>query len=464
MELRDYLRIMRRRWLLIVGCVVIAIGAAAGITYAMTPMYASTAQLFVSTSGGSDTGEAYQGSLFSAQRVTSYAQLVDGDALARDVIQAEGLGIEPTELSEQVSASVVPETVLLDVTVEDADPEMARRLAAAYSEQLVQKVDELESPNGRRSAPITASVVDEASFSDVPVSPQPLRNLGLAGVLGLLLGLGLAVLRELLDTTLKGGGDVEEVTGASVMADIAFDSRASKQPLVTSLDSHAPRVEAFRVLRTNMQFVDVDQQSKVFVVTSSIPGEGKTTTATNLAITLAQTGQSVLMIDGDLRRPQLAGLLDLEPAVGLTTVLIGSIDWQDALQETSVPNLTLLTSGRVPPNPSELLQSQAMYDVLQHARKEYDVIIVDSPPLLPVTDAALLAAQADGALVVVRHSKTTKDQVRHSMERLEAVGAKALGVVFNMVPNKGGRTKGYGYGYGYGYAPEKQARGARRKA
>jgi receptor protein-tyrosine kinase len=165
------------------------------------------------------------------------------------------------------------------------------------------------------------------------------------------------------------------------------------------------------------------------------------------------------MVDGDLRRPQVADLFDLEPTVGLTTVLIGSIELDEAIQYGDLSNLAFLTSGAIPPNPSELLQSHAMSELVKRARSDFDVILIDGPPLLPVTDAALLAAQADGALLVVRHGKTTRDQLRHSMERLGAVDAPALGIVFNMVPQRrGGARDGYGYGYGYGYAPEQRPR------
>ncbi len=454
MELRDYLRIMRRRWLLIVSSVVVAVGVAAAVTFNMTPQYASTAGLFVSTTP-SNSGEAYQGSLFSAQRITSYAELTTGQELSRRVIERLDLDLEPAELAEKIDATVVPETVNLDLTVTDADPALAQQLAQTTAEELTLFVEELETPPGRANATIKLSIIDNATEPTAPVSPQPVRNLGLAAVLGLLLGLGLAVLRELLDTSVKTNEDIAGLTDAPLMVDIAFDSKAVKAPLITSLDPHAPRVEAFRVLRTNMQFVDIDRDSKVFVVTSSVPGEGKTTTACNLAIALAQAGERVLMIDGDLRRPQVASMFDLEPAVGLTNVLIGSISLANAVQSAPVENLTVLASGAIPPNPSELLQSRAMSDVVDLARKEYDVIVMDAPPLLPVTDAALLGAQADGALVVVRHSKTTREQLRHSLERLAGVDAKALGVVFNMVPvRRRGRGDIYGYGYGYGYAPE----------
>ena len=208
-----------------------------------------------------------------------------------------------------------------------------------------------------------------------------------------------------------------------------------------------------------MQFVDVDKDSKVFVVTSSLPQEGKTTTSENLAITLAQAGQRVALVDGDLRRPKIADNLRLESAVGLTTVLVGHHSLDNAIQNSSIENLWVLTSGATPPNPSELLQSHAMTDVLAQLRKTFDVIVIDAPPLLPVTDAALLTSQSDGALIVVRHGKTTKDQLRHAVERLEAVGGRTLGVVLNMVPHRRS-ADAYGYGYGYGYAPE----AGRRKA
>ena len=434
------------------GCLLGAVAVAALVTTQATPQYESRTRLFVSTAQ-SDTADAYQGGLFSAQRVTSYADLVSGRELSSRVIARLGLEIEPEDLAGKISATVVPETVIMQIAVTDPSPQRAQRLTQAVAQELTEFVAEIETAPGKRRAPIKATIVDSASLPDSPVSPQPLRNISLAALLGLLLGLGLAVLRELLDTSVKTSDDVTGAAGTPVMGTIAYDSTAPHQPLVTSLDSHAPRIEAFRVLRTNMQFVNVDKDSKVFVVTSSLPGEGKTTTATNLAITLAQAGQRILLIEGDLRRPKVTENLRLEAAVGLTTVLVGQIDVMDAMQYSSVPNLTVLTSGAIPPNPSELLQSEAMADLLSQLRPSFDIVLIDAPPLLPVTDAALLTSQSDGALLVVRHGKTTKDQLRHAIERLEAVGGRTLGVVLNMVPSRGA-SDAYGYGYGYGYAPE----------
>ncbi len=456
MELGDYLRVIRRRWKLIVLSLVIVVGVASVVTYQMTPQYESKTRLFVSTADES-ASTAYQGGLFSIQRVASYADLVNGRELAERVIADLGLDDEPEDLAENVTATVVPETVILEIAATDPDPERAQVIAQTYSQELTEFVDELETPPGKRNAPIKSTVVDSASESESPVSPQPLRNIGLAVVLGLLLGLGLAVVRELLDTSVKNAADIAELTDTPVpvLGGILFDSQAPKRPLLTQLDSHNPRVEAFRILRTNLQFVDVDNDRKVMVFTSSLPGEGKTTTSTNIALALHQAGQRTLLIDGDMRRPQLAKLFNLEPAVGLTTVLLGRIDFADAIQVHGDSGLEVLTSGNIPPNPAELLQSQAMKQLLEDVRSEYDVVIIDAPPLLPVTDAALIASQVDGAVVVVRQGRTTKDQVRHSIERLAAVGARPLGVAMNMVPTKGRKGRyGYGYGYGYGYAPD----------
>jgi capsular exopolysaccharide synthesis family protein len=457
-ELRDYLRVIRRQWRLIVLCLLVAVGAAALLTLRATPQYASTSRLFVSTPG-SDTSAAYQGGLFSQQRVASYADLVTGDEIAQRVIDNLGLHETPARLSGQISATVVPETVILDVTVTDPNPRMAQRLDQAVADEFTDYISELETPPGKHRAPIKATVVDPAPLPHTAVSPQPVRNVGLAAIVGLLLGVGGAVLRETLNTSVRTPEDIAAASGAPILGSIAYDATAVKQPLVTNLDTHAPRVEAFRVLRTNLQFVDVDRASKLFLVTSSMPGEGKTTTAVNLAVTLARAGQRVVLVEADLRRPKVGQYLRLETVVGLTTVLVGRLAIDEALQPWGRDGLVVLTSGAIPPNPSELLQSRSMAQLLDDLRQRFDVIVVDAPPLLPVTDAALLAAQADGALLVVRHGRTKREQVHGSVERLQAVGGRLVGVVLNMAPQRG--NDAHSYGYGYGYAP---ASGRRRAA
>ena len=400
------------------------------------------------STSASDDSQALQGGQFSLQRVKSYADLLSGQEIARRVVDQLGLEESPKALASQISATTKVDTVILTVNVTDPDPERAQRLATAVSTVFVGYVAELETPPGKDAATIKASVVDPASKPSSPISPNTVRNLALGLLLGLILGAGLALLRDTLDTTIKSTKQLAALVEAPILASITFDPDAIDTPLTSTLDTYAPRTEAFRVLRTNLQFIDPDIQRKVFVVTSSLPGEGKTTTAINLALALAEGGERVALVEGDLRRPKISEYLNLESAVGLTTVLIGKLPLDAAMQATANDELEVLASGATPPNPAELLKSSSMSKLIGALREKYDIVLIDAPPLLPVTDGALLAAEADGALLVIRHGKTTTDQVSSAVDRLDAVGATPVGVIFNMTPAKGGD------GYGYGYAPE----------
>jgi capsular exopolysaccharide synthesis family protein len=193
-------------------------------------------------------------------------------------------------------------------------------------------------------------------------------------------------------------------------------------------------------LRTNLQFLNVGRPVQVLVVTSSMPEEGKSTTAINLAVAFSDFGRRVLLIEGDLRRPRIASYLGLEGAVGLTNVLAGEVGLVDVLQPWGRGGMTVIPSGTLPPNPSELLGSPAMSELVAHLRKSYDIIIIDAPPLLPVTDAAVASSLADGVVVVVRYAKTKRNQVAQSMRSLQAVEARVLGTVLNMAPSKGSQS------------------------
>lgn len=455
-ELRDYLRVFRRRWAFVLGGVIAGVALSVAYTFSVTPQYESSARLFVTTQTTDTAADLNQGGLFSAQRVSSYADLVTSRELASAVADDLGGLIPAEELVAKVRATAIPDTVNLEITASDAEAQTAQAIAQTYAENVVDLVRELETPAGERTSPIKATIVDPASLASAPVSPRPARNVALGLALGLLAGGALALLRDLLDTSVKTAEDVDAAVDAPILGGIAFDSATRVRPLISDLEPHAPRVEAFRVLRTNLQFVEVDNPDKIFVVTSAVPEEGKSTTSVNLAITMALAGHRTLLIEGDLRRPKATTQLGLDYAVGVTTVLLGKVSLDDAVQKSSDNDLEVLASGTIPPNPAELLQSNAMADLLKQVRDKYDMVIIDAPPLLPVTDAALLASQADGALLVVRYGRTTRDQLGQAVERLRQVDARPVGVVLNMVPNKR-RASGYGYGYGYGYAPEQSA-------
>lgn len=452
----------QRRWLTIVVFFLLSLIGAGALTYSQVPQYESKARVFISTEVSGTSTDAYASSLFSLQRVQSYAQLATSRELMQRVISRLNLNLTPDRLASKIRSAVAENTVIIVITVTDPSPAAAQEIAKAESELFTVYLTELETPLDESASPVKASVVDPASYDARQVSPQPAANLVIAGVLGLLVGLGVALLRELLDNTISSAEDVETIAGAPVLASIGYDGEVPKHPLLTEAGSHSPRVEAFRLLRTNLQFLNLDTRPNSIVITSAVQSEGKTSTATNLAIALAQTGMRVLLVDGDLRRPKVASLLGLERSVGLTTVLVGRSELQDSIQKHSDSGIYFLASGPIPPNPTEVLQSHAAQTLFDRLNQMFDMVIIDAPPLLPVSDAAIIARDVDGAILVVRHGKTTKEQLRQASLRLDQVGATLLGTMVNMTPRRGAKAYGYGYGYGYEYAPEKTS--AKRRA
>jgi len=245
------------------------------------------------------------------------------------------------------------------------------------------------------------------------------------------------LVRDLLDTSIRSEEDARALTEVPILGGITYDKEAANLPMVVIDNPHHTHSEAFRTLRTNLQFVNAGDSPRSIVMTSSLPEEGKTTTTAHLALTLSATGKKVCVIEGDLRRPRLMEYLGLEGAVGLTNVLIGEAELDDMLQPYGDTNLTLLGSGPIPPNPAELLGSERMKTLLADLVSRFDTVIIDAPPLLPVTDAAVLAGVTDGAIVVVGAGVIKKEHLSNTLARLEQAQGKALGLILNRLPAKG---------------------------
>ncbi|AYF97246.1 polysaccharide biosynthesis tyrosine autokinase [Protaetiibacter intestinalis] len=455
MELRDYLRILRRNWVIIL--VITLAGVAGGATYSLlqTPQYEATTKVFVSTSSADSVSDLNAGNSFTQQIVRSYAQVVTTGLVLDPVISELGLDRTTRELADQVSAEVTLNTVIVDITVTDADPVLAANIANSIAKNLIEAVPELTPANADGVAPVKVTVTQSAQVPDEPVSPRVPLNIALGALVGLAFGIGIAVLRSVLDQRIRGQRDVELVTDRPIIGAIAYDPKAKDRPLIVHADPLSPRAESFRSLRTNLQFVDMGSDRRSFVVTSSIESEGKSTTTANLAIALRDSGLNICVIEGDLRRPKLVDYLGLEGAVGLTDVLIGRVQLSDALQRWGRNNLFVLPAGQIPPNPSELLGSAAMAKLLRDLESEFHIVLVDAPPLLPVTDGAILSKQTSGAIVVAAAGRTQRNQLEAALKSLESVDAKVHGIVLTMMPTKGPDAYGYGaYGYGYGYTQE----------
>lgn len=446
MEISEYLHVLRRRWRTVTVVTFLAVLLAGTLTVLTAPTYTATTQAFVSTPSSGSTADLLQGNNFSQQRVRSYTDIVVTPVVLDPVIRELDLRTTARSLASRVFASSPPDTVLIDISVEDGTPSEAARTANAIAKSFAARIAELEAPADGSDSPVRISIVRPAETPEAPTSPQPLRNVALALAVGLLAGLALALLRQRLDTAVTGEEDVLGLTEAAVLGAIAFDPRAKSMPLALH-DTHSPRAEAFRRLRTNLQFVDVANEPRSIVITSAVAGEGKSTTAVNLGTTLALAGRRVCLVEGDLRQPKTAEYLGLEPAVGLTTVLIGRAELDDVLQPWGDIGLDVLPAGEIPPNPSEILGSEAMAGILRRLEAAYDIVIIDAPPVLPVTDAAILSRLADGAILVTGCGRVERGAVAKAVSSLNTVNARILGLVLNMVRQDRESPESYGYGY-----------------
>ncbi|WP_374977081.1 polysaccharide biosynthesis tyrosine autokinase [Microbacterium trichothecenolyticum] len=467
MELTDYIRILRKNWVIIVVATLVGIGVAAAWSLTRTPQYEAQSTVFVSTQSGSTIQDLQQGSNFTQSRVQTYTNLVSTPIVMNPVIAELDLGMTANELSATVEASAALNTTLITITVTGSDPVQAADVANALGASLKSVVERLETPNGTDTSPVRVERVKDALPPLKPSSPNVPLNLALGALVGLALGIGVAVLRAVLDTRIRTPRDVEQVTDRPLLGAIAFDPKAKERPLIVHADPLSPRAESFRAMRTNLQFLDTDGHAS-YVITSSVPSEGKSTSTINLAIALADAGKRVALLDTDLRKPKVAEYLGIEGGAGLTDVLIGRARLADVMLPWGNRSLYVLPAGKIPPNPSELLGSKSMHQLLEALERDFDVVLCDAPPLLPVTDAAILANATSGAILVVRAGHTNRHQLTGAVDALNTAGARIAGVAMTMVPTRGPDSYAYGYGYGYGgygygYVQDQPARGKKAK-
>lgn len=458
MELSDYLRVLRAYWRGVTALVLLGVALAAAVSMVQPKVYQADASGFVSAGTASSPGEASVGDSLAKSRAASYVDLAKSRATAQDVIDDLHLAAQPASLIGRVTVTQPLDTVLIKVSARAPSPRDAQQLADAWVRALKQQVDAVENPGGTATQALRIVPVEAAALPARPVSPNTERNIALGLVAGLLLGVGYAVLRSQLDRKLRRAEDIERVFGVTVAATIPASPAMSRKkgahvPLVVTgpRKKHDPvhSGEAFLKLRTNLQFMDIDNPPRVIVVTSPLPGDGKSTVAANLAAALSMSDRRVVLVDGDLRRPVVAESFGLVEGAGLTDVLIGRVDFVDVAQQVAaLPNLYVLAAGGIPPNPSELLGSKAMSRLLGRLADSGYTVIIDAPPLLPVTDAAVLTASADGALVVVTAGQTLDTQLGAALTSLQAVQGHTLGVVLNRVPPKSAESGYYGGYYG----------------
>lgn len=444
MDLHQYLRALRKYWWAVAIPVVIGVGWGVASVKMTEPLYRSSSTFFVRTTVA-NVNSNFSADQFAQRRVSSYVALLSTDRLAKGIIERADLDLTPGQVQAMIGATGDVDTVLLTATVTSSSAELAATVSDALSKEFVVMVDQVENA-GEGPASVNLDLVSGPTLSQVP--QRPILTIGMFGMLGLLIGLVMGVVFDLRDTSVQSDEELVELGAGPILAGIPLDPTAGEEPLAIDDPVKALQVEAFRKLRTNLQFVDTRNSVQAIVVTSSVPGEGKSSTCANLALAMVATGRRVLVIEADLRRPRVSQYFGLDRTLGLTDAVAGQVDVSEVIQSWGSSGLDVLPSGHIPPNPSELLGSDEMGNILMKLREVYDFIIMDTPPLLPVTDAAVLAARSDGVVLVANHNRTTRGQIVQSLRSLTSVAARFLGTVVTMVPV--GRGSSYAT---YDYSP-----------
>lgn len=505
-DLRDIMRIARRRGWLIVLTMAIAGSTAFAVSSQQDSQYSATATLLVvpSQTVGSNELSALQASRSIAE---TYRLLITTGPVLERVVEVLSLPYDAVELDERVSTAIVGETQVIEVTAIDGDPEVAALIATTLVEQFQVRMDEQnrirlgasaadvegqgsttarsQSPLNQNGAaerqvdfvsgglggieaslaegqssvrdasdpvPVTAliEIWESARVPAEPFEPRPLLSLLLGLFVGLLIGVGLIAIVEFLDNTVKPEHDMQSLIGAPVLSTIGRIAKlqSGSSQLFTVTHERSGPAEAMRLLRTNLDFASASEEIKTLVITSPGPGEGKSTLTANLGVVMAQAGAKTVILDGDLRKPTLHKIFGIQNDFGLTTLLTHpERTWTSVSNQVATPNLFLIPSGPIPPNPSDLLSSERFEHLLQRVQLEADIILIDSPPVHSASDSLALAAHADGLLLVSQAHATRTDALRDAAQAVYQGRIRLVGLVLNRLRSAQG-TAYYGEYYG----------------
>jgi capsular exopolysaccharide synthesis family protein len=405
----------------------------------MTPVYQASATLLVNQTQTPGT-IAYNDILTSERLTKTYRELISKRPVLEQVIEELDLGMSADELASIINVEAVRDTQLLRLSVEHSDPEQARLLVNATAAAFI----ETNERDGL-TRPGSVSTVEPAVTPSSSIRPRTTLNSLMGVLIGLLLAGALVLVFEYLDDTIKTTEDVEAAVGLPTLGGVARFSRrrTDTDALVVASPQRTAAAEGYRVLRTNVRFSTIDDPAQALLISSTSPGEGKSTTVANLAVAMAQTGQRVIVVDSDLRRPTLHRIFGLSNGAGLTNALLSrEPDLSRFLQPTRFETLWVMTAGPLPPNPSELLGSRRLDAVISALRKEVDVLIFDSPPALAVADASILAAKVDGTMLVIDAGRTRVQALQGAHEALSRAKTRVLGAILNKLPERG---RGYYY-------------------
>lgn len=422
---------LRKFWFLVIGLSLI--GGVAGylVSASIEPQFQARASLYFALNQGTSGSDLNQGAAYTQNQMLSFARIATSSRVLERVIDDLDMELTPRALAQSVTVTIPQDTAVLDVTASSTDPERAAAIANSVSENLAQVVQAVAAESGEGAATITATVIDDAVPPAVQSLPNKPRDAVLAAVIGFLAGVLIALIATAADTRVRNEAAVARVTDLPVLGVVGRTKRKVGAGLIVARQAHSRAAEDMRKIQSALAFTAIDAHSRRLLITSASPGEGKSTFATNLALALAGAGERTLVIDGDLRRPRVANLFGIDGSVGLTTVLMGDIELADATVSWSADGPDVLAAGNLPPSPATVLTSRAFRSALEDATEHYDVVIIDSPPVLSVADANLLVPLTDGVVIVVDAAKTRRPQLAEALRSIESAGGRVVGIVLN---------------------------------
>ena len=436
MELRDYLDVFKKRWIVIVAITVLVIAAVLVYSFYQEPVYEAKATCMVSATL---TG---QGEYSANQIILQLLETMNNIAVSRPVLESTSSKLKSTRSSTQlkhaITSKVLLDTQLIAISAKDSEPLTAMLEANAAADSLIEFVNRNEG-NGTYKI----EKVEPPTTPNSPISPKPLRNAILGGFLGLILGIGVAAVLESIDVSVKSTEELGQLLERPVLAEIPLSKESSTGAATENGVKDTGILEATRTMRTNLQYMDIQGNLCEILVTSPSMSEGKTFISKQLAKAFAASGKKVLLVDADLRKTEQ----DFESnAQGLTDTIIGNADLGAVIRKTETEQFDLLPSGPLPPNPSEMLDSEAMHKILDSLRSSYDIVIIDSSPIVTFSDPFVLASRADGTILVVEARSTSTESLKAATKLLSGPNINLLGAVLNKV--KLGRRHNY-YDYYY---------------
>lgn len=436
MPLQDYLTTLKRHSAMILVLAILGAGVAYLYSLTVEPQYRSQADVMVVPTKGDNPAELAQGANYISSLAQTYTLLATSPEVLEPVIDDLDLDVSAHQLGRSVDVQVPMDTFVLQIGVTDTDSARAQQVAEAIADQLASTVPRV-SPEGADGKPsVQITTIAHASQPTFPIKPDKRKNMLVGLAVGVLLGVVIAVYRTKYMSRIDTAEDVATVTELSVLGEIPAVS-GKKSPVRVLRSVPQGRVaEAMRQLAASLRFFDLGGQRRVILVTSGLSHEGKSSVSLGLSLTLAEAGHSVLYVEADLRRPSAAQYTGLETSVGITDVLVGDVTIQEASQQWGHENLSVLACGAKPPNPGQVLASEELGALITEARGLFSYVIVDSPPVLEVSDAIWLSSSVDGTLVVTRVGETATADLRRSLETLERADSPVIGVVLDCVKTR----------------------------